>query len=143
MKAKSIFFTVMTLLSAGGDVNSSDYFKSLDCDEVRACGGFGSKTMLSVSRISPSKTPLAPDEKESLAHSITLLNLRTLDLSNQDVDDDFVKALSENPTFARIMVLDLSGNSNVTDKAMEYLLDSPYIGSSHIQVRSATPVKFC
>lgn len=128
MKTASVFFTVMTLLLVGC-VNASDFFKSLDCDEVKSFGGFGSQAMLSVSRISPSKTPLGPDDKESLVQSSTLVNLRILDLSNQDVDDGFVKTLSENPTFARLIILDLSGNSNVTDKAMESLLESPYIGS--------------
>ena len=128
MRTASIFLAIMPLLWAG-DAMSASYFKSLDYDEVRECGSFGSKAMILVSRMCPSLTPLSADEKEALVQSKTLINLHTIDLSNQNIDDDFIKGLSENPVFSRIITLDLCGNANITDKSMEYLLESPYIGS--------------
>ena len=128
MKTASIFVTAMTFLLTA-DAMSSSYFKSLDYDEVRSSGGFGAKGMVLVSRICPSSTPLTEEEKESLVQSKTLINLHTLDLSNQGIDDDFIKKFSQNSTFSRIITLDVCENVKVTDKSMEYLLESPYIGS--------------
>lgn len=71
------------------------------------------------------KKKLTPEEKNNLLRSSNLKKLKILDLSNQDMTDDDLKALSENPTFSRLLNLGLEDNSNVTEQGIEYLMNSP------------------
>jgi len=125
MRTKKIF---LFLLFIGNVVNAS-FLESLQFDEVRSRGGFNCPAMQNVSSISPSINPLNLTEKEELLNSGTLFRLHTLDLSGQNVDDAFVDNLSKNPCFARIINIDLSDNPDITPQALEYILNSEYLGS--------------
>jgi hypothetical protein len=127
MKAATIFIILFTFSMI--NIIEASFYKNLDYDDVRKAGGFSSKNMLYVSRISSSDTPLDEAEKSAILNSETLCNLHTLDLSNQAIDDNFIETLSKNPHFRRIINLDLSGNLGITDSSVKYLLESPNIGS--------------
>lgn len=102
--------------------NIFGYFRMVTYDEIREEGGFNSTSMLDVSRIIPSGSPLSEDEIRELIESKTLTNLHTLDLSNQkNVTDVHIKRLSENPAFKRIINLDLSGTRVTSSSIMDLL----------------------
>lgn len=103
--------------------------RDLDYDEVRREGGFHSESMVSVCRIEASSTKLTDDEKEALLSSKYLIHIHTLDLAGQEIDDHFIEALAKNGSLSRLMTIDLSNNSGVTDAALEYIRTSLVFGS--------------
>src|SRR3546814_769732 len=72
--------------------------------------------------------PLTLEQKEALVKSRTLENLKTLDLRNQGVDDYFINALCQNPTFSRVINIRLSGNPAITRDSLEVIWTSLIIG---------------
>ena len=132
------FLTVLGFLSMIQDGNAM--LRSLDYDEVRREGGRGFSTDIfsNAYQLVPSKELLKPEEKGDLVRNPYLTKLHTLNLSGQNIDDDFVRALCEtkyNPdrspsnSYRRIIHLNLSRNPLITMRSIDFLLESPVLGS--------------
>ncbi|AIL13862.1 hypothetical protein IM40_10905 (plasmid) [Candidatus Paracaedimonas acanthamoebae] len=102
----------------------------LSYDDAWNVSRFNGKNLQDIVELYPMPgTVLSKDQKQCLLESKTLYNLKTLDLSNQEIDDKFIEALCNQPTFSRIINLDLSGNPDITDLSLKYLLESNTLGS--------------
>lgn len=69
------------------------------------------------------------DMKERFLNSHSLINLRTLNLKKQGIDDVFIRKLSENKTFARIININLNDNEKITENSLKTISESGVIGS--------------
>lgn len=104
--------------------------RSLSYDEAWIEGKFDAKSLSNVWQLYPEEgTSLNEDRQEALAQSRHLHRLKTLNLRCQNIDDKFIQRISSNQTFSRIINLNLSYNHQITDKSLEYILDSDYLGS--------------
>lgn len=126
-----LFFLTYSFDSVATFSKGLTFTQEYTFEEVRKAGGFNS-TKLSeemVEVITPSGTPLSEDEKTDLCQSKTLDYLRSLDLHGQNLDDAFVKNLSDNPSLKRLVNIDLSDNPKITAASLAYILNSPSLGA--------------
>ena len=115
-------------LAANSLLHASSRYVSYE--DIRKEGGFASDVMLTDWYVVASeKTPLTETEKENLLSSNRLSSVRTLDLSGQNIDDEFVKKLAGNASLARLMTIDISNNPQITDASLEYIQESTVLGS--------------
>ncbi len=63
-----------------------------------------------------------------LAHGEDFKGLTYLNLSHQNIEDDFIQRFSDN-YFERIKSIDLTGNPAITKKSLECILESDTLGS--------------
>jgi hypothetical protein len=103
--------------------------RTVDYDTAWEEGKFSGKTLQNVSHLVSNGKLLDDTKKNYLIDSLTLTNLRVLDLSNQDITDDFIMNMCGNPTFSRVININLSGNPNLTSEALKYISQSASIGS--------------
>jgi len=112
-----------------GEQSFSSQFRTLSYEDVREEGGFNAPSLRNVMELIPGGRNLGAEEIETLAQSTSLVSLRTLDLTNQQlVDDTIVRQLVGNPTFSRIITLRLNG-TNVTNESIEAIANSENLGS--------------
>jgi len=128
MYIKKIVFLALSLRIIAPSSGCEYHSRLADYDTAWREGKFSGQTLRDVERLTPSGK-LNDSMKMFLADSLTLKNLRILDLSNQGINDDFIEQISNNPTFSRVMKIDLTGNPDITSKALEYISDSPFLGS--------------
>lgn len=123
---KFSFYAVLFLLST-----FKSYGSSMSYDEAWNLGGnFDGPRLRNVVHLYPSSdNQLDISMQDSLASSKALINVKVLDLSHQDIDDNFIERLCKNRTFSRVINLDLSGNPKITDKSLELISISDIIGS--------------
>ena len=124
----NISIGIMTLILMSNPCKTVSLIDA-DYDQIRENGGFKSRYLEQVSVVRSSKEKLSNDEKNDLIASNFLNNIRTLDLSNQDIDDDFIKTLCKNKSLFRLFNVDLSGNMKVTNKSIGSILESNTLGS--------------
>lgn len=115
----------------GGLQNQVHASSSIRFDEVKDMGGFDSPQMKSVIQLWDPKGDFDFNDKlqQQFLKSNTLTNLRTLELKNMNINDEFIGEMCNNPTFARLMNIDLSGNENITHKSLKYIFDSNIVAS--------------
>lgn len=124
---KYLVFVIVTSWVCG--FQSQIQASSLTFDQAIERGGFDNPQMRSVMQLWDPDGVLSHEIAHQLLESTALTNLRTLDLKNENIDDDFIRQLCQNPTFARLINIDLSGNENITSQSLQYILDSDIIGS--------------
>jgi mRNA interferase MazF len=130
MRTKIIFTKLYSLLFFLNFITCChSSYRSVDFDDIRAEGGFGSASLLSVSRIQASGNILSEEEKQSLTNSKYLEKIHSLYLQKQDLNDDFIAALCQNPTLIRLINLDVSENPNITNRSLQLILESDSLGS--------------
>lgn len=118
-----ILFSQITNPSIASNLRTVDY------ETAWAEEKFSGKTLQNVSHLVSNGIVLNENQKDFLIDSTALTNLRILDLSNQDIGNDFIKQMCGNPTFSRLTKMDLSGNPRLTGDALEYISESVCIGS--------------
>lgn len=91
---------------------------------------FNGKNLTNVIKLYPKHGNQLNDlQKILLSQSQKLINLKELDLNNQNLTDDFIKTISKNDTFSRIRYLNLINNKLITKKSLKYILNSNTLGS--------------
>jgi hypothetical protein len=123
---KNLMITAVFTCSATGHCMASSQI--FDYEDVRRNGGFLSSRLSNVYNIIPAGDVLTPKEKRDLKKTQTLSNLKTLNLKDQNVDDEFIEAICQKPHFSRLQKIILSGNKDISDKSIDHILESPYIG---------------
>lgn len=119
-----IMFSLLT-----GEQSLGSQYRTINYDDAREEGGFNAPTLTNVMELATGGRTLNEIEITDLTSSKTLTNLRTLDLRNQPlVNDDVIRQLAANPTFARIITLKLGG-TNITDESIARIASSPSLGS--------------
>ena len=108
---------------------SAGYFRTATFDEIREEGGFKSASLSTVFRVEPSGDPLSDEEKRDLLDSESLLNVHSMDLRNQNIDDGFIEKFCKNKTYSRLINLDVSDNQGITNASVQHILTSPVLGS--------------
>jgi hypothetical protein len=122
-------FLIILYYMIGSSIACDYHPRDLDYDAAWKEGKFSGKALVDVNNLRAGGHKLSDPMKTLLASSLTLTNLRVLDLNDQGINDEFIEKISNNPTFSRITKIDLSGNPDITPKALEYIVESPYIGS--------------
>jgi hypothetical protein len=102
----------------------------LNYDEAWEEGRFNSKSLKDVVELYPMPDNVLNEyQKECLIKSKTLTHLKILDLNRQKIDDSFIESICNNPTFSRIIELDLSYNPEVTNLSLKHIQESETLGS--------------
>lgn len=125
---KNYFFTFASLIIFTTTLKAA-HFSTLTYEDIRQEGGFNSSPISRGSSIVPAGPCLTEQEKLDLCKSKVLKNLASLDLTDQKIDDSFIEKLSKNKNFSRISRLDLSNNPDITDRSLELILKSKFLGS--------------
>lgn len=120
--AKPLFFLLFFNLTISSCVFAS--CRSLSFDDIRSEGGFGSRSLLTVSSMRGSGNALTEIEKEALVSSDYLKNIHTISLVKQDLDDNFIERLCRNKSLNRLVNLDVSENEKITNKSLRLILNS-------------------
>jgi len=106
-------------------------FRAVDYEEAFGEEKFSGPSLGDVTEIFTisDEYQLTDEQKQKLCSSATLKNLKVIDLSNQGIDDDFMSKICKNPTFSRVIKLDLSGNKKLTDQTLKLISESQFLGS--------------
>ena len=124
------YFAIFGTLSSLSCVCHSGPFCMADFEDVREHMKDSDKHYFkTVSSVIPSGSPLTEIEIKDIFTLKKFQNLRTLDLKNQDLTDKDIELLSKNPSLGRVINIDLSENPRITAKSIQFVLDSPYLGS--------------
>lgn len=99
-------------------------------DDIRELdNGFNNHVLEIVYDVIQSGHSLSKNEVLELVHSTTLINVCSIDLTNQkEITDDIIEIMAKNPTFSSIHKLYL-GNTNITKKSIEIIHNSNVLGS--------------
>lgn len=98
-------------------------------EDIRKNGGFSSNYVSSVSRIRSAGDTLSQQEKTDLLNSPYLDRVHTIDLSGQGIDDSFISEISQKSSLKRIINIDISDNSQITEESLKQILNSTILGS--------------
>lgn len=131
-------------------------YRTISIGEIRRNGGLESRKLRGVYNIDlydytrcdkcnhDYKTiiKLTDEEKNQLCNSEKIIEIYGLDLRDQNIDDDFVEKLSNNPSdgLKCLMNINLSENPKITNESLNHILNSPYLGS--IRNRPAVSGKY-
>lgn len=92
------------------------------------------ETIKNIIRLGPGVYPLNEKQKDwFLANSHLFTSLRYLDLTNQDIDDEFIEDICVED-FERLEEINLSSNLKITTAALDAISSSKSLGSKRSQL---------
>jgi len=105
--------------------NYNKYYRTVSYQDIINEGGFNSKTMNSTYIIKNNDNIILTDEnKRNLLNSKQFICLKSIDLSNQNIDDNFVEILCTKSIFKRLEIINLQNNKLITNKSIDMILNS-------------------